>query len=139
MKLFFVPFITFIILFSSCKSIQEEISVKTNLDNIELGVVGEQEKDVFDKSYQIFGLPHFNEKIKLSLDIKEFNKYNYNRYRKSISKQDESNNVKYIDSIAQKPYYIEIEIIISLNMLIVQNVWQVTSKANIQTISLVSL
>ncbi|CAM1365427.1 hypothetical protein TSEDIMI_20179 [Tenacibaculum sediminilitoris] len=99
------------ILIVSCNVLPKKKTLHLASSPIELGVVGEQSYSIQKKAYRIFGIPNYKKKIKVSAVVKRFDKTIYNRYLKSIKEISSKKTVNYVDSIAQKPTFVELQIL----------------------------
>lgn len=106
-KLLFVIIATTMI---SCNILPKKRTLHLASSPIELGVVGEQKRSIQKTAYRVFGIPKYKTKIKVAAVIQSFDKTTYNRYVKSIQQTSNANTVTYIDSIAEKPKFIELQI-----------------------------
>lgn len=99
------------VLIVSCNVLPKKRTLHLASSPIELGVVGRQNYSLQKRAYRVFGIPNFKNKIKISAVIRSFDKTTYKRYLKSIKETTNENTVNYIDSIVQKPTFVELQII----------------------------
>ena len=104
-------FAAIVITMISCNVLPKKRTLHLASSPIELGVVGAQNRSIQKTAYRVFGIPKYKRKIKASAVVKSFDKVIYNRYLKSIAQTSSINTVTYIDSIAEKPKFIELEVL----------------------------
>lgn len=106
-----IAYIILLVSIVSCNVLPKNKTLMLTSNPIELGVVGEQKRNLKKTAYHIFGIPNYKLKIKTSVVVHSFNKSNYKKYLKSIKGKPVKDVVNYIDSIPQKSAFVEIEII----------------------------
>ncbi|MEE3999186.1 hypothetical protein V1T75_02460 [Tenacibaculum sp. FZY0031] len=94
----------------SCNVLPKKKTLHLASSPIELGVIGEQKRSIQKTAYRVFGIPRYKTRIKVAAVIQSFDKTTYNRYIKSIQQTSNANTITYIDSIAEKPKFIELQI-----------------------------
>lgn len=105
-----IVFFANIILLTSCNTLPKSKNLKQGNVSLELGVIGERKKEIQKTDYDVFGIPNYHNKIKVSAKVKSFNKNTYKKYLKSIQNTSLKDNIRYIDSIPLKPDFVELEI-----------------------------
>jgi len=100
-----------ILLFSSCNTINlYETSQANTTQPVYLGSIG-SEKDFFlQKGFNSSAIPSYKNPIKLSVVTKPFNKQTYKAFTKAKGLQSADINIHYVDSIPNRPKYIQLNI-----------------------------
>lgn len=99
------------VLFSSCKTvyIQQEAN-KITLQSLQLGTVGEQKNFVLEQDYNHTAIPKYKKTIKVKVDLVDFNKTSFKAFTNAKRAQSKNISVNYVDSLANKPKYLKLEI-----------------------------
>jgi len=102
--------VIFLILLSSCKTltVNNRQYVKTNYP-VALGSLGQDKEGVLGVSHTQLGEVTYN-RIKVSIKPVAFNKQSYKAFLEAKSNQAANVMVHYVDSIKQKPNFLNIEI-----------------------------
>lgn len=97
--------------FIGCKtvSIQNEAHQSTKQNRI-LGTIGEHKDFVLEQDYNNIAIPNYSKPIKLKANLIEFTSSTYKAYDASKVFQKEGVQIKYHDSLEQKPKFIKLEI-----------------------------
>lgn len=106
---FKILFITIVFCFTSCKLVslgQDE--VKTLKSEPVLGVIGVLYDDVISSKFSETGMPKLQEKIKLGIQYKFFNKGSLRRYNSGVIEEDQK--LRIVDSLDLRPGYFKLEI-----------------------------
>jgi len=105
--------ICFISLFllAGCKtlSINSGFQTKTTATLV-LGSIGSGKKFILQNKFNNVSYPTYTKSIKVSALKTSFNKTTYQSFVKAKQSQSNTVNIKYIDSIKEKPYYLELHI-----------------------------
>ena len=110
----------FLIIFSifSCKTVevnqQRQQMTKTV---IELGVIGKVNKGIEINTFQTTTVPVYKEKIRVSTNILVFNDNTFNTYAQAALQQNRKIKITYIDSVANKPGYVNFQILDKVQLL----------------------
>ena len=97
---------------TSCKTFNIDQSIQTKtIQQVSLGSIG-SEKDFFlEKGFNGSAVPNYKSPIKLSVIKKPFTKQTYKAFLKAKALQSVDINIRYVDSIPNKPAYIQLQII----------------------------
>ncbi|MFV0247582.1 MAG: hypothetical protein ACK5H1_01290 [Tenacibaculum sp.] len=106
-KVLFIFYLFFIV---SCGILPPKNNYYTEATKLELGVVGKKQKSVQKTSFQTFGIPKYDKKIRLLVSAKPFSKAIYKGYQKALTGNWVAKTVKYTDSIIAKLTYINVVI-----------------------------
>lgn len=105
-------FFAICIALSSCYVLPKKNKLYQSFTSIDIGVIGKQEKTLRESDFKIVGIPNYENKIRLSAVIVDFDKSNFKSYKKYLSSTSKTTLVnEFIDSISQKPKYVELEIL----------------------------
>ncbi|CAM1356421.1 hypothetical protein [Tenacibaculum halocynthiae] len=94
----------------SCGVLPQKNNFHTTKTPVELGVIGEKQKSLRKTAFQTFGVPKYDQKIKVSYSIHQFKKDTYKEYKKAISGKDQTQKIIFNDSIPNKPFYTSISV-----------------------------
>lgn len=92
----------------SCSTLPQKYDYYIPLSYVELGVVGKKQKSVHQTEFNTFGIPKYENKIRLKIVEKEFTKSIFKKYTKSI--KNNKTTIIFNDSINIKPTYLSIDI-----------------------------
>ena len=108
-NIYLIYFIAFAL--CSCKtlSLDQESKIKTT-QSLELGNIGSGKDFLLQKEFKSASYPKYSNPIKLSVLKIPFNKLNYKSFLKAKAIQSSPVNIKYVDSLKEKPYYIKLKI-----------------------------
>lgn len=99
------------LMLNACKSIDFDFVNQINTTKqVTLGSIGSKKEFVLQNGFKHSALPNYTEPIKLSVSLKPFTKQTYKAFLKAKSVQSSNINIRYIDSIPDKPKYIQVEI-----------------------------
>lgn len=104
-------FYIIILLFFGCKTInlQEDLQTATSLPLV-LGNIGLNKDFILQKGFKNSAYPKYTNPIKLSITKIPFTKTIYKKFLKAKEQQSSNIDIKYIDSITEKPYYLKLTI-----------------------------
>lgn len=108
-KIFFV--LAFVVLVS-CKTVfinNQNYCIATT--PVEIGAIGVSKKNLYGSHFHFNAIPELNQKIRVSALRLPFTKAIYKAYLKSTRLKGEKEIVKYVDSLAVKPFFISLKII----------------------------
>lgn len=95
----------------SCKTVTvQNKQYQTSAQKVILGSVGIDETFELERTYTAHGIPDFIEQIKVQVTPIAFDKKSFKAYRKAKELQPSSINVKFIDSLPDKPRFLNVEI-----------------------------
>ncbi|MDY7394238.1 hypothetical protein UMM65_03220 [Aureibaculum sp. 2210JD6-5] len=101
-----------VLLWVSCKTVQvNQLAQKTTKIVVELGTIGEVNKKLETTVFQTTAVPNYQQKIRISANIVAFNNNTFNAYAKAATQQHQKIKVTYIDSVANKPGYANLQIL----------------------------
>lgn len=100
-----------VLLFTNCSSIwvnktRQHTAVT---QPVSLGVIGVHQNKVLHSDFQNTAFPKFKNKIRLSVAPVDFCKMTYKAYSKAL--KDQTNAITYVDSLENKPQFIDIELL----------------------------
>jgi hypothetical protein len=96
----------------SCKTVQvDQLTQKTTKTVVELGTIGRYAKKIEANVFQTTTVPVYQQKIRVSANIVAFTKKAFNAYAQSAQQQHKKIKVTYIDSLANKPGYANLQIL----------------------------
>jgi Pyruvate/2-oxoacid:ferredoxin oxidoreductase gamma subunit len=104
--------ITFLfILATNCKTLGlDQAPYTKTTQQVPLGSIGSDKDFFLQQNYNNTAIPKYVEPIKLSVSIKSFNKQSFKNFIKAKFLQSAEVNINYIDSVANKPKYIELQL-----------------------------
>lgn len=95
----------------SCKTLNfDETSKTKTTQQITLGSIGADKDFLLQQDFNNAAIPKYTKPIKLAVNIKAFTKKSFKNFNKAKTLQSALVNMSYIDSIPNKPKYIEFEI-----------------------------
>lgn len=94
----------------SCGILPQKNNFYTTKTPVELGSIGIKQKLLRKTNFQIFGVPKYDQKIKVSFSTYKFNKNTYKEYLKAIKGKDQEQKLIFNDSIPNIPFYTTINI-----------------------------
>lgn len=95
----------------SCKTVTvQNKQYQTTAQKVILGSVGIDETFDLERTYTAHGIPDFIEQIKVQVTPIAFDKKSFKAYSKAKELQPSSINVEFIDSLPDKPKFLNIEI-----------------------------
>lgn len=107
--IFFYGMCLFIL--SSCNTLtfRSESQNKT-MEPLILGNIGSGKEFILQNKFNNVSYPTYTKPIKVSASKKPFDKSTYKSFLKAKQSQSNTVNIKYVDSIKEKPYYLELNI-----------------------------
>lgn len=87
-----------------------EFSYTPTTQYVQLGNLGSSKDFILQQGYNNRGIPHYKTPIKLTITNKLFTKQNYKTFAKAKALQSANVDIKYVDSIVVKPYYVQLQI-----------------------------
>jgi hypothetical protein len=108
--------------FLGCKSITvaNEAQTKTS-QSMELGTIGEDKQFILEEDYNSTAIPAFDEPVKVSVSVLEFNKTSYKAFSKANNKKSLPLTINYIDTLKSKPKFLKLELADRVSILNVLN------------------
>ena len=107
-----------IIIVISCKTINvNQLPQRTTKTFIEIGVIGKENKKIETTVLQTTTLPVYKRKIRVSANIVTFNDNTFNAYAQAALEQNKKIKVTYIDSVANKLGYVNLQILDKVQVL----------------------
>lgn len=104
-------FIISLILLNSCKTIDfNQVSQTKTTQQVSLGSIGSEKEFLLQKGFNNSAIPSYKTPIKLSVITKPFTKHTYKAFTKAKVLQSADVNINYVDSIPNKPTYVELQI-----------------------------
>ncbi len=111
MRRFFLPIWAILSLVFSCKSNSFfEVENTKTTEQVILGSVGSEKEFILQKGFNTSALPSYKQPIRLIVSPKDFDKQKFKMFEDAAAKQSASIAMTYIDSIAEKPKYVQIQI-----------------------------
>lgn len=96
---------------TSCKTLDfGQVSQTKTTQQIQLGSIGSDKDFLLQQAYNNTAIPKYAKPITLAVSIKPFTKQSFKNFTKAKALQTAEVNINYIDSIANKPQYIELQI-----------------------------
>ncbi len=106
-----IQILVLILSLASCKSIANHSSYQQmTTQDVALGSIGINNNFIFKQGYDNSGLPSYKEEIKVSLTALPHNSGTYKAFNRASLSQKANFKVNYIDSLENKPKYIDISI-----------------------------
>ena len=100
-----------LLILTSCKTFNiDQPSQTKTVNQITLGAIGSEKDYFFQNGFNASAVPNYKSPIKLSVFIQPFTKKTYKAFAKAKALQPADIIVNYIDSIADKPKYIQLQI-----------------------------
>jgi hypothetical protein len=87
-----------------------ETQTKTTL-NLELGTIGEDKLFLLEEDYNSIAIPQYNEPLKVSASVVNFNKATYSTFTNANNKKEIPLKVEYVDSLESKPKFLKLELL----------------------------
>ena len=113
-----ISFLFSIILMVSCKTIQvNQLPQQTTRTVVEIVTIGNIKNGIENNTLQPTTVTIFNQKIRLAASIVTFNDKTFNAYAQAALQQNEKIKVTYIDSVANKPGYANLQILDKVQLL----------------------
>ncbi|TXG34845.1 hypothetical protein [Seonamhaeicola maritimus] len=100
----------FMLCVCSCKTINIATAQTKTTQQVILGSISADKEFIFQKEINHSAIPSYNVPIKLMVTPKIFTKQSYKAYAKAQGLQPYNINVKYVDSLPEKPKYIQLQI-----------------------------
>ncbi|WP_034045132.1 hypothetical protein [Wocania ichthyoenteri] len=98
-------------LFFNCKTINLSQTSQTNTTQpVSLGSIGTGKDFILQKGFNNTAVPSYKAPIKLAIKVKGFNKQSFKSFTKAKAVQSANVSINYIDSVANKPKYIQLQI-----------------------------
>ncbi|TCI85589.1 hypothetical protein [Tenacibaculum sp. M341] len=94
----------------SCGTLPQKYDYYVPVSYVELGFVGKKQKSVHQTEFKAFGIPKYENKVRLKVIQKDFSKSYFKKYTKAAKLSRVTTNVVYNDSIAPKPTFLNIDI-----------------------------
>jgi len=107
MKSIYISMLLACIIFS-CTPLKQGTSSKTQLPSI--AAIGKHDKSLLSTNFKQVGEPVLKERIAVSVRAIPFNKSKFKNYQTAKAQKGEKTHVQYVDSLAQKPKYLQFEI-----------------------------
>ena len=96
----------------SCKTVQvNQQNQKTTKTEVELGAIGQVNYKLETDRFQITTLPVYKQKIRVAVNIAAFNNTTFNTYAQAAKEQNQKIKITYIDSVANKPGYANLQVL----------------------------
>lgn len=110
MKKHYILLSVIVIVANSCKTISvQNKQYQTTTQKVTLGSVGIDETFDLERTYTYSGIPNYSEPIKVQLTPIAFDKTIFNAYNRAKELQPTSIKVVYVDSLSNKPRFLNIE------------------------------
>lgn len=117
-----------ICLVTSCKSINlTQSSQTTTTQQVHLGSIGLDKDFILQTQYNTAAIPSYKSPIKVAVSLKGFTKSSYKTFIKASRLQSVNVDVRYVDSIAVKPTYLQIDIADKITLVSALNTTENTS------------
>lgn len=100
--LFFVACLNF--------SMVGQLLPKSTTNYVELGTIGNTKKEVLTKKNITATIPMYKQKMRIGVTILPFTKTSFNKYKKAAAKQNKRASETFIDSIAIKTKYAQLQL-----------------------------
>lgn len=114
--------IILLVILVSCKTVYvKKDQQKAASSNLELATIGENKPNLQINSFEVHAIPKLSQKIRVNATLLEFSKATYRAFKKATKFQGNKNNVKYIDSLVNKPTFVELNIMDKVTLLEVLN------------------
>lgn len=84
---------------------------------VELGTIGKTKHGLLNKDNIQETVPVYKQKIRVGVSILPFNKANFNKFKRAASHQNSKVTVTYIDSLPNKPKFVQLQIIDKVQVL----------------------
>lgn len=95
-----------------CKTISIHQASQTNTtQQVTLGSIGSEKEFLLQKEFNGNAVPNYKSAIKLAIITKLFTKQTYKAFTKAKALQSADINIYYVDSIPNKPTYIQLQIV----------------------------
>ncbi len=102
----------------SCKTVQvNQQSQKITKAIVELGSIGKVNYKLATDRFKLTTLPTYKQKIRVAANIVAFNKTTFNTYAQAAKQQNQKISITYIDSVANKPGYANLQILDKVQLL----------------------
>jgi len=102
----------------SCKTVEvNQQRQQTTKTVVELGVIGKITKGIETNTFQTTTVPVYKQKIRVSADILAFDDNTFNTYAQAALQQNKKIKITYIDSVANKPGYANLQILDKVQVL----------------------
>ncbi len=106
-----IQFILFTLVIVSCKSVAVQGSYQqTTKQKVVLGSIGLNSNFILEQGYDNTGLPNYEKEIKVSISAVPYSNTTYKAFSKAALLQEANFKVNYVDSLKNKPRYIDISI-----------------------------
>ena len=99
---------------SSCKTIGIQ---KQTYNQVEIATIGITENKLTNKQFNTNAIPKLIDKIRLDINLNNFNKSSFKSFKEANKQLNKSTNLKYIDSLENKPKYIKLSILDKVSLL----------------------
>jgi hypothetical protein len=111
MKYQFLKVCCLFMLVASCRTININLESQRNTtQQLSLGSIGSSKDYILQKGFNSSAIPSYKEPIKVWVTIKPFNKQTFKTFTKAKALQPADVAINYVDSIAVKPKYIQLQI-----------------------------
>lgn len=135
------------IILTSCKTINfNQISQTKTTQQVVLGSIGSEKEFLLQTGFNNSGIPNYKTPIKLSAITKPFTKQTYKTFLKAKALQFADVNINYVDSISNKPTYIQLQIADKVELIKALNNYEnvevkdyLTHNANAQILTSISI
>jgi hypothetical protein len=110
--------ILLLVIFVSCNTVyitkqQQKIASSA----LELATIGIIKPNLQINNFEVQAIPKLNQKIKVNATLFKFNKSTYKAFNKANKLQGDKNKIEYIDSIADKPAFLVLDIVDKVSLL----------------------
>lgn len=110
MKKSFFIYLSFIVICTACKTVTvQNKQYQTTTQKVALGSIGIDETFDLEKTYSYSGIPNYIDRVKVQITPITFNKTTYKAYNSAKKLQPTSIDLTYIDSLPNKPKFLNIE------------------------------
>lgn len=129
----FLWLIISLVLLTSCKTSILNMNTSVTSKQMTIGAIGKKKSFLFQKTFSNEAIPNYKKPVKLGINLKPFNKNTFSNFLAANRFQPAELNITYVDSLPEKPGYIEIHLADKVGVLAALN-----SKENKGTSSFLS-
>ena len=105
-------------IFTSCKTTSlHQVSQTNTTQQLSLGSIGKDNDLTFQKEFINTAIPTYKKPIKVSVSAIPFSKRTYKAFTKAKALQSADITINYIDSIANRPMYVQLQIADKVTMI----------------------
>jgi hypothetical protein len=95
----------------SCNSVKINNGFqKTTTQNLLLGTIGEQKDFILEQDYNQTAMVQYSNPVRINVSLSDFNKTTFKAFEKAKKGQAAELNITFVDSLENKPKYLNLEI-----------------------------